>query len=327
MNINEVVKRMNRAGELGDPFLFVFDFEMEKALFIEKPTFGKTILFKTPAYQNLFVNTSPADKVLSPMEVISFISSQEYNRGFNIVQNGIMRGDSYLLNYTVRSEVNFDGSLESIFYGTSSPYGICVPDEFVCFSPERFVRIAGGKIYSNPMKGTADASIPGAEENLKNSYKESCEHNTIVDLIRNDIGMVANNVIVERFKYTQKIESDRRSIFQMSSEISGDITPEYKSRYGDIFRTILPAGSVSGAPKESTLKIIREAEVLKRGYYTGVFGYFDGKELDSAVMIRFIEKKGDRLFYRSGGGITINSNPAEERDEAFKKIYLPINNG
>lgn len=87
---------------------------------------------------------------------------------------------------------------------------------------------------------------------------------------------------------------------------------------------LLPAGSVSGAPKKRTIEIIREAEAYDRGYYTGVFGYWDGQILDSAVAIRYIEKSGDKLFFKSGGGITFQSNCDHEYDEMVNKVYVPI---
>ena len=87
---------------------------------------------------------------------------------------------------------------------------------------------------------------------------------------------------------------------------------------------MLPAGSVSGAPKEKTLDIIRKAERNERGYYSGVFGIFTGHELVSAVMIRFIESKNGIFYYRSGGGITANSNCEQEYNELIDKVYLPL---
>ena len=87
---------------------------------------------------------------------------------------------------------------------------------------------------------------------------------------------------------------------------------------------MLPAGYVSGAPKPATLDIIREAESEPRGYYTGIFGYYDGKELDTAVMIRFIEQFDGRYYFRSGGGITAYSDCESEYKEVLSKIYLPI---
>jgi para-aminobenzoate synthetase component 1 len=87
----------------------------------------------------------------------------------------------------------------------------------------------------------------------------------------------------------------------------------------------LPAGSVTGAPKAKTVEIIKAAEQEPRGFYTGILGIFDGKQLDSGVMIRFIEKVDGRFFYRSGGGITTQSDCKAEYEEAINKIYVPVN--
>ena len=86
---------------------------------------------------------------------------------------------------------------------------------------------------------------------------------------------------------------------------------------------MLPAGSISGAPKEKTVEIIQEVEGQPRGYYTGVFGIFDGASLDTAVMIRFIEQSDGEMFFRSGGGITTLSCADDEYQELLEKIYVP----
>jgi len=87
---------------------------------------------------------------------------------------------------------------------------------------------------------------------------------------------------------------------------------------------MLPAGSVTGAPKKMTTSIIRDIENSDRGYYTGVCGVFDGESLDSAVMIRFIELQNGMMQFRSGGGITFMSQAREEYEELIEKVYVPI---
>ena len=169
------------------------------------------------------------------------------------------------------------------------------------------------------MKGTIDATLPDAENRLLQNHKETCEHYTIVDLIRNDLNIVATRVQVKRFRYVEKIHTSQGEILQTSSEISG-----WQNELGTLLFKLLPAGSISGAPKAATQKLIRQAEGLPRGYYSGVFGYFDGQTLDSAVLIRFIEKVDNRYYFRSGGGITVNSQAKEEYQEILEKIYLPI---
>jgi para-aminobenzoate synthetase component 1 len=150
------------------------------------------------------------------------------------------------------------------------------------------------------------------------------EHVTIVDLIRNDLSIHAEDVRVEKFRYIDTLETNRKKLLQVSSVISGKLPEDYPARLGEIIFSMLPAGSISGAPKEETLRIIRESEDGLRGYYCGIMGYFDGQDFDSAVLIRFIERKGEGLIYRSGGGITFMSDPEKEYQELIDKIYVPF---
>ena len=233
-------------------------------------------------------------------------------------------GDTFLLNLTAKTEVQISQSLEDTFYISKAKYKLWVKNEFLVFSPETFIQISDGKIYSYPMKGTIDAAIPGAEEIILTNEKEKAEHVTIVDLIRNDLSMVATDVQVSRFRYVDTITTSHKNLLQVSSEIVGILPEDYLSKIGDILISLLPAGSISGAPKKKTLEIIRMAEQEKRSYYTGVMGLFDGEKLDTGVMIRFVEQSGNRFFYRSGGGITTQSDPEMEYQEMIDKVYVPI---
>ena len=173
------------------------------------------------------------------------------------------------------------------------------------------------------MKGTADATEPGAEEKLLGNYKELCEHHTIVDLMRNDLNSVASEVRVRRFRYVGNIETSHGPILQTSSNITGVLPEESVNRFGDVILPLLPAGSICGAPKQATLELISRAETAPRGWYTGVFGFFDGVTMRTAVMIRCLQRHTDgRLFFHSGGGITVNSDEEEEYSEMLAKIYL-----
>ena len=174
------------------------------------------------------------------------------------------------------------------------------------------------------MKGTINAQLPNAKKILKTDPKEINEHNTIVDLIRNDLSKVAKHVKVTRFRYLDKIITQKNEIYHTSSEIKGKLSPDWKNRLADIILSILHAGSISGAPKAKTVSIIQEVEQGPRGYYTGIFGYFDGENLESAVNIRYLEKKEGQLIYRSGGGITFLSNLESEYKELIEKIYVPV---
>ena len=323
INSQIVREKMNFAGAANRAFLFAVDFEMESGLFVDDPLNQDDILFRAGDVKN-FTDTvnSPNESLLKIKDLIRY---EKYSEKLSTVMSGLRRGDTYLINLTAKTEIESSLPLREILRATNSQFGICAGEDFVSFSPERFVRIENGIISSCPMKGTIDASIPNAGEIILKDYKESCEHNTIVDLIRNDLGKVSGRVWVEKFKYIDKIETDRGDILQVSSDIRGELPVGYGNNLGDIIFSMLPAGSVSGAPKSSTLRLISKAEGEKRGFYTGVFGYFDGTVLDSAVLIRFIEKKSDgSLFYHSGGGITVNSMCKDEYEELIAKIYLPL---
>ena len=247
-----------------------------------------------------------------------------YEKKFNKVLGYLEYGDSFLTNLTIATEVTLDHSLEHLFFQSEAKYKLLFGDEFLVFSPETFVQIKGGKIYAYPMKGTIDASMDGARQVILADKKELAEHVTIVDLIRNDLSQVASNVTVTRFRYIDEVKTAAKNLFQVSSEICGTLDSDYMNQLGDILLKLLPAGSVSGAPKPRTLEIIREVEQETRGYYTGVFGYFDGNILDSGVMIRFIENKKGKFFYRSGGGITTQSVVESEYQEVIDKVYVPV---
>lgn len=317
---------MNEAGARREPFLFGVDFELSEGFFIADPLNQREIFFEVGGVTNVprqgCTGEGLSGKTFCPLPV----DYEVYQEKFDTVRQGLARGDSFLLNLTVATELETSWTLEEIFHRARSPYRLLVPGRFVCFSPEIFVRVGNGEISSFPMKGTIDASVPDAERVILEDYKERSEHNTIVDLIRNDLNRVSERVDVRRFRYIDRLRVSRGEILQVSSEVVGQLTGDYKSRLGDIVFGMLPAGSISGAPKPSTLDIISRAEREPRGFYTGVFGYFDGERLDSAVMIRYIEKRDGRYYFRSGGGITINSDCRSEYEEVLAKVYLPFKN-
>ena len=324
---NEVRACMNEAGSRREPFLFGVDFELSEGFFVLNPLGQQEILFEVGGVTNFSEREGMLGKVSGRRFSPNPVEYEVYQKKFAVVREGLARGGSFLLNLTMATKLEMDWTLEEIFHRARSPYRLLVPGRFVCFSPEIFVRIDEGMISSYPMKGTIDASLPNAERVILEDYKERSEHNTIVDLIRNDLNRVAEQVDVRRFRYIDRLQVSRGEILQVSSEVTGRLTGNYYSRLGEVIFGMLPAGSVSGAPKPSTLHIISCAEGGRRGFYTGVFGYFDGKRLDSAVMIRYIEECDGQYYFRSGGGITINSDCRAEYEEVLAKVYLPFGNG
>lgn len=320
ISYNSLIEEMNRLGATNTPFIFAVNFEKSAGLILPHPNKQTDVLYSIQKYSNY-----PNAFEKCPLTLKAIPESLEsYAKRFNRVMEGLMRGDTFLTNLTVRTPISLPHSLKEVFVYSKAKYKMYVPDKWVCFSPETFISIdEHGKISAHPMKGTIDATIPNAKEVILSDYKETAEHHTIVDLIRNDLNMVAHNVKVEHFRYIDKIISPQGELLQVSSTITGTLSPNWKESIGDIIDTLLPAGSISGAPKEATLQIIREAEQQTRGYYTGIMGMFNGETMDTGVIIRYIEKEGGSLFFRSGGGITINSVVENEYREIIQKIYIP----
>ena len=314
--------KMDELSQQKVPFFFMVDFLVENVLvYTENEVKENGLLID---FQN-FKNTNLYQEEKNEIHLKSFPESKEdYRKGFDKVQQNLKLGNSYLTNYTCKTEIEINLSLEEIFYLSKAKYKVLYKDEFVFFSPETFVEITDNEIFTHPMKGTIDAAKENAVEVLKNDVKEKAEHYTVVDLLRNDLSMVADEVKVNEFQRIDFLKTNRKNLYAMSSEISGKLKPEFKNKIGSIMKNLLPAGSILGAPKPKTLEIILEAENHDRGFYTGVCGWFDGKNLDSCVMIRFIEKESGKLYFKSGGGITHLSNFADEYQEMKNKIYVPI---
>lgn len=320
----EAIQRMNLWGKTQAPFFFLIDFDMEHCL-IERieDVSADEIRFD-------FSGKTNDDRLHTPYPTHfkwkSYPQSFDaYAQSFDVVYRNLYAGNSFLTNLTCATPVETDLSLLQLFEHAQAKYKLWVKDGFTVFSPEIFVRIIGGFIYSHPMKGTIDASIPNARELLLNDEKEAAEHATITDLIRNDLSQIATEVTVTRYRYLDELRTHTGRLLQMSSEIRGRLPENYREELGTLFFRLLPAGSITGAPKKKTVEIIKEAETYHRGFYTGVMGYFDGDNLDSGVLIRFLEQgEGNRMMFKSGGGITFQSDVNDEYDEMKKKVYVPI---
>jgi len=318
------IEGMNKFGLQQKPFLFVIDFKMQENLVIPLDDINPDeIKYEVNGRRNFTdcIEGNPQKAILKKNPV----SFEMYKKAFDKVIYHLHRGDSYLLNLTFPTPIETNMSLKEIFLRSKAKYKLYLKDHFTVFSPEIFVQIKEGRMASFPMKGTIDAAIPNAEKIILQDEKETAEHNTIVDLIRNDLSMVAKKVRVDRFRYIDKIQTNEKTLLQVSSEISGILADDYSAKIGDIIFRLLPAGSVTGAPKKKTVEVILETETYNRGYYTGVFGIFDKGILDCGVMIRFIENINKKLVYKSGGGITTSSNAESEYTEMTDKVYVPFN--
>jgi para-aminobenzoate synthetase component I len=318
---DEAIFLMNHYGKTGQPFLFLVSFDQQQSQVLRPDEIGEgQIRYNFNGFASQKPTILPRPLIFEPEPV----SYERYLAAFNQISREIGAGNSYLVNLTFETPVYTNYTLQELYDISHARYKLLIPGQFLVFSPESFIKISGGNITAYPMKGTINAAEQDARQKILNNRKEMAEHATIVDLLRNDLAMVAEKVEVARFRYLDQIRTPEKTLLQVSSEITGKLSETYREHLGDILFTLLPAGSISGAPKLKTLEIIGQAESHQRGFYCGICGYFDGKNLDSGVMIRFIEKRGDHLYYKSGGGITSQSDPLLEYREYQDKIYVPI---
>ena len=323
-----IIDRINHLANEKEPFLFVVNYAGSEAyirklseIAIDECLYDFEGITNVKRQSLSSVTKHPTWKVFEP-------NFEDYTKSFETVKSNILRGNSYLANLTCKVAVDCNLTLEDIFLRAKGKYKILLIEnnsnrQFVCFSPETFVKIKNGMIYSYPMKGTIDASLPEAEQVLMGDKKEAAEHATIVDLIRNDLSRVAEHVRVDKYRYIDVLHTNKGNILQTSSEISGKLPTGYQKHIGNILDAMLPAGSITGAPKDKTMEIIHEAEGYDRGFYTGVMGIYNNGELNSAVMIRFLENDGIETYFKAGGGITSKSDCRKEYEEVLQKVYLP----
>ncbi|WP_456479466.1 aminodeoxychorismate synthase component I [Nautilia sp.] len=304
---------------------FLIDFNSNA--YIEDADKLENVYFSFPGHKNHNFTSQKKCKITKKTPV----SFERYKKAFDFVTEEIKKGNTYLLNLTFPTEIMTDCTLIDIFKSSKAPFKLYFKDKFVCFSPERFVRIKNNRIYTYPMKGTIDASVPDAKEKILSDIKERAEHTMVVDLLRNDLGIIAKNVKVNRFRFIDKIKAGEKELLQVSSEIEATLPKNWQYNWTELIKKMLPAGSVTGTPKKKTVETIKKAENYERGFYTGVFGITDEKTfLESAVIIRYIEKPKPSVsnspfyIYKSGGGITIDSEVFYEYEEMVKKVYIPI---
>jgi para-aminobenzoate synthetase component 1 len=263
------------------------------------------------------MSQSPSIQNITP------VSYEAYLKAFDVVQEEMVKGNAYLLNLTFPTRIELQGSLEDVYCLSSAPFRVLMKNNFCCFSPESFISIVKGRITTTPVKGTSLIEEDLQGQRLLNSQKELAEHSMVVDLLRNDLSRVSQNVVVRNFRDLEQIKTNQGGLWQTVSLIEGQLSTDWPAHIGDILQNLMPPGSVTGMPKHKTCGIIDKVEQISRGYYSGIFGYYRDQELHSAVSIRFIVQQGDEFWYHSGGGITVDSDPRSEYEEMVMKVYLP----
>ena len=194
-------------------------------------------------------------------------------------------------------------------------------------SPETLVKLENGKLSTYPLAGTRPrgknkAQDDELEKELLKDPKELAEHNMLVDLGRNDIGKISeiNSVKVDKYMSIEKFSH----VMHIGSTVSGTLRSDKDAL--DAIDSILPAGTLSGAPKLRACEIINELEGNKRGIYGGAIGYIDFTgNLDMCISIRLAFAKNGKVFVRSGAGIVADSVPENEYEECINKSKAVIN--
>ena len=257
------------------------------------------------------------------------ITKEEYTEKVDYIKEQIRNGITYEVNYTYPSALKTNASEIELYHyllqNQETPYNAFLQNKYetiLSFSPELFFIKQGHKILTKPMKGTIKRGRDSDEdialrEFLYNDLKNRTENIMIVDLLRNDLGRISNPGTVKADKLFEV--EQHKTLFQMTSEISSELKNGV-SLY-DIINAIYPCGSITGAPKISTMEIIEKAEKTPREVYCGAIGYIHGDEMIFSVPIRILQKKNGETDYRydAGSAITWSSTAEDEWNETLTK--------
>lgn len=270
---------------------------------------------------------------LNPVPCVNFC---EYSNAIKKIKDEIASGNTYEVNYTYDFEVPYEGDdlelFETLLNRQKTSYNFYLKNEYdtvLSFSPELFFKIKDNHIITKPMKGTVRRGKNREEDiklinYLKNDEKNRAENVMIVDLLRNDLGRIAKKGSVEVTKLFE-IET-HKTLHQMTSQIEADLKDS--TTLFDIFKAIFPCGSITGAPKISTMKIINQVEKGTRDIYCGAIGMISPEETIFSVPIRILQKCGNEKFfkYRAGGAIVWNSDIQDEWEETLTKTKFLTDN-
>ena len=267
-------------------------------------------------------------------EVTALFSKEEYCGMVEKAKRHIHEGDIFQIVLSNRLSADFEGSLLNTYRVlrtiNPSPYMFYFSGtdvEIAGASPETLVKLEDGVLHTFPLAGTrprgkTDAEDKALEADLLADEKELAEHNMLVDLGRNDLGKISRFGSVE----VEKLHSIERysHVMHIGSTVRGEIRDEFDGL--DAVSAVLPAGTLSGAPKIRACQLIAELENNKRGIYGGAIGYIDFTgNLDTCIAIRIAYKKNGKVFVRSGAGIVADSVPEKEYQECINKAAAVVN--
>ena len=261
-------------------------------------------------------------------EVTPLFSKDEFSNMIGKAKHHIKEGDIFQIVLSNRLQANFEGSLFDTYRVlrtvNPSPYMFYFSGtdvEVAGASPETLVKLEDGILHTFPLAGTrprgkSEKEDKELETELLADEKELAEHNMLVDLGRNDLGKISKfgSVVVEKFHSIERYSH----VMHIGSTVRGEIRPEYDAL--NALEAVLPAGTLSGAPKIRACQLIEELENNKRGIYGGAIGYIDFTgNMDTCIAIRLAYKKNGKVFIRSGAGIVADSDPDKEYMESINK--------
>lgn len=275
---------------------------------------------------NIYKTKNTKKLLLNPTPCVNFC---EYSNAIKKIKEEIAKGNTYEVNYTYDFDVPFDGDELDLFNFLLSkqktPYNFYIKNQYdtvLSFSPELFFEMQNNHILTKPMKGTIHRGKDKKEDKnliefLRNDIKNRAENVMIVDLLRNDLGRIAKVGTVNVSKLFE-IET-HKTLHQMTSQIEADL--KENTTFFDIFKAIFPCGSITGAPKISTMKVISDVEKGERNIYCGAIGMISPKETIFSVPIRILQKTNEqnKFKYRVGGAIVWDSNAQDEWEETLTK--------
>ena len=268
----------------------------------------------------------PGGKLLG--EVTPLFSREQFCGMVEKAKNYIREGDVFQIVLSNRLSAPFEGSLLNTYRVlrtiNPSPYMFYFSGtdvEIAGASPETLVKLENGVLHTFPLAGTrprgkTEAEDCALEAELLADEKELAEHNMLVDLGRNDLGKISKfgTVQVEKLHCIERFSH----VMHIGSTVRGEIREDKDAL--DAIEAVLPAGTLSGAPKIRACQLIGELENNKRGIYGGAIGYIDFTgNMDTCIAIRIAYKKNGKVFVRSGAGIVADSNPEKEFEECLNK--------
>ena len=321
-------------------WVVVVDHENRQAWLVAQGRSAQTAAIWDDLLERL--GSPPADSFRQPLHAPhgfeAGIDREEYRRQFARIQAWIRDGDCYQVNYTQRFDAQVAGDGWQAYREMRAlnpvPFGAFLQFddlEILSFSPERFLKLEGRRVTTQPIKGTRPRSENPDEDlrhkrELMQSLKDRAENLMIVDLLRNDLGRVCEpGSIGVRDLFT--VESFP-TVHHMISTVTGRLRDGEDAM--SLLRACFPGGSITGAPKIRAMEIIEELEPARRGIYCGSIGYVGfNSDMDTSIVIRTLVRHGDRAHYWVGGGIVADSDPDEEYQEcldkarAFRRYFSP----